>query len=61
MPLQSYKQKDFAQKLRKNGFHVERNQGGHQIWSKKTTISIPAHGEINGALARRLIKENHLE
>lgn len=49
--------------LRKNGYKKDRSNTGHEIWEKTITksCSIPIHGEINGALARRLIKEYNLE
>ena len=51
--------KEFTTALKENGFKPDRSNGGHEIWEKTTTqsVSIPIHGDINGALARRLDKQ----
>lgn len=54
--------KDFTNILKANGFKYDRSKGGHEIWEKTVTdsISIPVHGDINGGIARRLIREHSL-
>ena len=54
--------KDFTDILKANGFKHDRSKGGHEVWEKTITdsISIPVHGDINGGLARRLIREHGL-
>ena len=51
--------KAFTDILKANGFKYDRSKGGHEVWEKTITqsVSIPIHGDINGALARRLDKE----
>ena len=52
--------KDFTNILKTNGYKYDRCNGGHEIWKKIVvqSISIPVHSkEINGGIARRLIKE----
>lgn len=46
-----------------NGFKHDRSKGGHEVWEKTITdsISIPVHGDINGGIARRLIREHRLK
>lgn len=44
--------KDFKRKLQDNGFREERSKGGHIIYKRTQTISVPAHGEVNAALAK---------
>lgn len=60
LPPVSYK--DFVKILKVNGFKYDRSKGGHEIWEKTVTysISIPVHGDINGGIARRLIREHKL-
>ena len=54
--------REFEAKLKENGFHKDRNNGGHTVWERTQSISIPIHDkEINGGMARRLTKEFHLE
>lgn len=54
--------REFETKLKENGFHKDRNNGGHTVWERTQSISIPIHDkEINGGMARRLTKEFHLE
>lgn len=57
LPEVSYK--EFTTALKANGFKPDRSKGGHEVWEKTITqsVSIPIHGDINGALARRLDKE----
>ena len=57
LPEVSYK--EFTTALKANGFKPNRSKGGHEVWEKTITqsVSIPIHGDINGALARRLDKE----
>ena len=51
--------REFRAALKANNFRLQRSNGGHEIWEKTITqsVSIPIHGDINGALARRLDKE----
>lgn len=56
--------KNFTEILKANGYSRDRCNGGHEIWERTITdsISIPIHGkEINGAMAKRLIKEHKLK
>ena len=55
--------KDFTDILKANGFKHDRSKGGHEVWEKTITdsISIPVHGDINGGIARRLIREHRLK
>lgn len=55
--------KDFIDILKANGFKHDRSKGGHEVWEKTITdsVSIPVHGDINGGLARRLIREHGLK
>lgn len=56
--------KDFTKILKANGYKYDRSNGGHEIWKKivVNSISIPVHNkEINGGIARRLIKEFELK
>lgn len=52
----------FRTALKENGYKKDRSNGGHEIWEKTITksCSIPIHGKVNGAMARRLNKEHHL-
>ena len=52
--------KDFKRKLQDNGFREERSKGGHIIHKRTQTISVPAHGEVNAALAKGLSKKYNL-
>lgn len=51
---------EFTQALKKSGFKQDRSKGGHETWERKESVTIPIHGDINGALARRLNKEHCL-
>lgn len=52
----------FRSALKENGYNKDRSNGGHEVWEKTITKSctIPIHGEVNGAMARRLSKEHNL-
>ena len=52
----------FRKALEKKGYKQDRSKGGHEVWEKTITksCSIPIHGDINGAMARRLNKEHEL-
>lgn len=52
--------KDFKRKLQDNGLREERSKGGHVIYKRTQTIAVPAHGEVNGALAHGLSKKYNL-
>lgn len=50
--------------LKNNGYKKDRCNGGHEIWERTITdsVTIPIHSkEINGCIAKRLIKEHRLE
>ena len=52
----------FRSALKENGYNKDRSNGGHEVWKKTITKSctIPIHGEVNGAMAKRLSKEHNL-
>lgn len=52
----------FRKALERNGYKKDRCNGGHEVWEKTITksCSIPIHGDVNGAMARRLNKEHNL-
>lgn len=54
--------REFQKTLKDNGFSKDRCNGGHEVWKRTQTVSIPAHDkEINGAVARRLTREYGLK
>lgn len=56
--------REFCTLLKANGYYLDRVNGSHETWEKTVTdsVTIPIHGkEINGAMARRLIKEHNLK
>lgn len=55
--MNSVPYRKFAQVLKKNDFRPVRHPGGHEVWERTQTLSIPAHGEINGALVHGLSKQ----
>lgn len=59
--MKQYKHKEFVRIVRANGFHYDRHNGDHAIYtdSNGRHISIPA--KLESVIARRLIKENNLE
>lgn len=61
--LPPYNVEKFKKILKANGYAHDRTNGGHEIWEKTITdsVSIPVHNDINGAMARRLIKEHRLK
>ena len=47
--------------LRKNSYERIRTNGGHEICRKlNSQITIPAHGDVQGVIVRRIVKENEL-
>ena len=52
----------FRSALERKGYKKDRSNGGHEVWEKTITKSctIPIHGEVNGAMAKRLSKEHNL-
>lgn len=52
----------FRTALKRKGYKQDRTNGGHEIWKKTITksCSIPIHGGVNGAMARRLNKQHDL-
>lgn len=59
--MKQYTHREFAKICVANGFHFERQSGGHSIYVNDLGrhISIPSNLEC--VIARRLIKENSLE
>lgn len=59
--MKQYTQKEFIRIVEKNGFHYNRNNGSHAIYTNDNGrhISIPKNLEC--VIARRLIKENNLD
>lgn len=59
--MKQYTQREFIKVCKANGFHFNRQNGGHSIYINKNGkhISIPSNLEC--VIARRLIKENNLE
>lgn len=62
MGLAPVETEKFRKALKRNGYKKDRSKGGHEIWEKTITksCSIPIHGDINGALARKLNKQHEL-
>lgn len=63
--MQNVNTRSFRQKLKRNGFVERRWSGDHLIYERNAgeIISIPVGGkkEINGCMAKRLIKEFSLK
>lgn len=59
--LHDIKKKDWERLLKKNGFRLDRS-GKHEVWKHADgrTISVSSTG-INPCIARRVVKEYHLE
>lgn len=52
------KRRDLVKLLEKNGFHLKRHGGDHDIYfNGKLKESIPRHNEINEMLANKIIKK----
>lgn len=62
MGLAPVETEKFRTALKRNGYKKDRCNGGHEIWEKTITMScsIPIHGDVNGALARKLNKQHSL-
>ena len=58
--LHDIKRKDWERLLKNNGFYLDRT-GKHNVWKHPDGRVIPTACEINPCIARRMIKENHLE
>ena len=58
--LHDIKRKDWERLLKKNGFYLDRT-GKHHVWKHPDGRIIPSTTVINPCIARRMIKENHLE
>lgn len=60
--MKEYSTREITTILKYNGFSLQRNNGGHGVFSDgKRTLSIPMHGRcVNRMLFRRLVKENEL-
>jgi len=56
------KKKRLEKLLRRNGWHLEREGGNHEIWSDGIYIeSIPRHRVLDEITAKRIIKRWNLE
>ncbi len=56
------KQAKLIKLFKKNGWHLYRHGGNHDIWTNgKDKEQIPRHKDINEMLAKSLIKEHDLE
>ena len=54
----------FRMLLKANGYRKDRYNSAHEVWERTITdsVSIPIHNkEINGCMAKRLIKEHNLK
>lgn len=55
-----FNRREFEELLVKNGYVLERKNGGHNIWRRNNqNVVIPRH-KLNFMIAKRLIKENNL-
>lgn len=61
--MQNVKTRVFIKRLQKNGFVIDRQSGSHLIFVRDNqTLSIPGTNvELNGCLAKRLVKEFNLK
>lgn len=56
------KRKDLIELLEKNGWHLKRNGGNHDIYTNGTEAeTIPRHTEIKENLAKAIIKRRGLK
>lgn len=56
------KRRDLVRLLEKNGWWLDRNGGGHDIYTDgKTKESIPRHTEVKENLAKSIIRRNGLK
>lgn len=56
------KRRDLIKLLEKNGWWLDRNGGGHDIYTDgKTKESIPRHTEVKENLAKSIIRRNGLK
>lgn len=61
--MQNVKTRQFEKRLFVNGYHYLRTKGSHAIYQNSAgrIISIPiASSEINGCIARKIVKEYQL-
>ena len=61
--MKVYNDREIKRILKKNGYHVDRTKGDHEIWvsdSSTRHITIP-HNNINRMVWQRLVKENNLQ
>ncbi len=60
--MKVYNDREIKRILKKNGYHVERTKGDHEIWvsdSSTRHITVP-YKNINRMVWQRLVKENNL-
>jgi len=57
--MNNYRVSDFKKVLKAKGYKFSRQNGSHRVYTNgKKTISFPANNkELNGCLAKRLLKE----
>ena len=56
------KRRELIKLLEKNGWHLKRNGGNHELYTKGiSTEPIPRHPKINERLARDIIKKYELK
>lgn len=60
--LPKVKRKKFENLLEDNGFHMDRCNGGHAIWKRTQSVSVPIHdNEVNGGMVRKYTKLYNLK
>lgn len=56
------KRRDLVKLLEKNGWWLDRNGGGHDIYTNgKASESIPRHTEVKELLAKSIIRRHRLK
>lgn len=56
------KRRDLVKLLEKNGWWLDRNGGGHDIYTNgKASESIPRHTEVKELLAKSIIRRHGLK
>jgi predicted RNA binding protein YcfA (HicA-like mRNA interferase family) len=59
--MKQWTKKEYCTMLEKNGYHCSRNgKGSHSIYTNSFGSHITVGKTINPCIARRVIKENHL-
>lgn len=59
--MKQYTHKEFVRILKKNGYQLNRNSGGHSIYTNEEGKHISIPQTLACVIARRLIKENNLK